>query len=113
MPRGLRAGELTERVVVQRLVSSTPAGGAGERVTTPEQLFTVWAKVAPVSGGEQFRSGQRLTLETAIFTVRQRSDWMPDAAVHQLVYRGKTWDITYVAETGPRVGWELTAEVRG
>lgn len=113
MPRGIPAGELTERVTVELVTRSIPAGGAGDPRETWAPLFTTWAGFKPVSGSEQFRSGQRLTLETAIFTMRARSDWTPSATLHRIVYRGKNWSITYPAELGPRVGWELTAEVRG
>lgn len=113
MPRGIPAGSLSERVTVQIVTRRKDAGNAGDPTETWDDLFTDWAAFKPISGSDQFRSGQRLTLETAIFTMRQRRDWTPDATQHRLVYRGKNWSIIYPAEIGPRVGWEITAEVRG
>jgi SPP1 family predicted phage head-tail adaptor len=106
--RPQRAGAFDRRVTVQ----AVSVAGA-DNTETPADLFTAWAKYDPVTGSEQFRTGQRLASETAIFTLRWRSDWTPAPGSHRIVYGGRTWDVRYVSEVGRHDAHELTCEVVG
>lgn len=79
----IRAGELTERLIVVRDVETTDTQGG--RSTTPQTVTTIWAKPETLGAMERMQaesigsqSRHRFTVrQTARVTARQRLTWTP------------------------------------
>jgi len=78
----MRAGDMKRRVTVQNYTTSrTPSGGV---VKTWEDLCTVWADIADVSGKEIIASGAVLSEITTRIWIR----YLPDiVAGQQVIWR--------------------------
>jgi SPP1 family predicted phage head-tail adaptor len=82
------AGELRERVTIQRVTSTRDAiGGVIETWST---LMTVYAKVAPMSAGEQYRRQQIQAKADWKVTVRYANTIAP---ADRIVWRERTFQI--------------------
>lgn len=87
----MRAGELRERVTLQR--KSVTRDSYGAEVITWTDIATVWASVAPLRGREfleQRRDGNEVTTR---ITLRYRSSLEP---IHRAVHRSTTYDVQSV-----------------
>lgn len=82
------AGELNERVTVQRRSSTRDA--IGGQIEIWQVRTTVWAKVQPMSAGEQYRRQQIQAKADWKVTVRYNGDIVP---TDRLSWRGRTFEI--------------------
>lgn len=74
------------------------ANAYGTLSQTRTLVATVNAKVRPMSGAERSRTDQTEEYADYRFTVQQRSDL---SEAHILVWRGKDYDIKFIADNGP------------
>lgn len=67
----INAGDLTERITLQRLIVAR--GSDGSETTTPTDFITVWAQYI-TTGGREFYAAQKVNTEVAaLFKIRYRS----------------------------------------
>ena len=95
----MRAGDLTERVIIQNY--TTARGTSGEQTQTWQTWQTVWAQVLTTGGSESFYSPQLVAEATHKIKMRYIKLVSPDL---RLVWLGKTLEITYVDESRYREG---------
>jgi SPP1 family predicted phage head-tail adaptor len=93
----VRAGLLDRRVTLERRVEVVDP--SGEVVVSWVPLATVWARVEPLGGRENFGAQQFVATGDLRFTVRWRADVTP---LHRVVYAGVPYDVVSVAEEGRR-----------
>lgn len=94
----LAAGRLRDLITIQ-LVTPTK-GAVGPPVDVPSTTFTVWAEYQGLTSDESAQPDigrppaldKRISRITARFLIRYRADI--HAATHQIVYDGKTWNIS-------------------
>jgi SPP1 family predicted phage head-tail adaptor len=107
----LAAGQLDQRVTIQRPVAGQDA--AGQPLTTWEDLAatpTVWAASEPLRGKEFIAAGQMQATVDTRFRIRHRSD--VDSSM-RVVWRGVPYQIVGVVEpSGAKESLELMC-VRG
>lgn len=90
--RGFRVGAMRERVDVQSLTISV--SDAGDRSESWADTFSCEpASIDPVSGGETLRGRQVEAGINVIFTVRYRSEYVPEMRV---AYNSTNYGIVYV-----------------
>lgn len=82
------AGELRERVTVQRRSSTRDA--IGGQIEIWQVRATLYAKVQPMSAGEQYRRSQLQAKADWKVTIRYNGDVLP---TDRLSWRGKTLEI--------------------
>lgn len=75
--RNKTAGELRERVRIEKLADTPERDESGAEVEVWEEVATVWASVDPVSGVEFFASGQVQARATHTVVMRRRTDVTP------------------------------------
>lgn len=94
----INAGELRHRVELQKPNPQSSRDEKGQRITTFDTMATVWAKVAPLQGREQFIAAQMQASTTHIVTVRHSSitDQMTSA------WRVKWGERVFVLDGPPR-----------
>jgi len=82
----------------------------GTLSSTRTLVTTAWAKVRPLSGRERNQSDQ--TEESAMyrFWIHQRSDI---SGSHILVWNGTDYNISFVADNGPKEPYMYLDAVRG
>jgi len=90
------AGELNQRVRVER-VTSVPDEGGGSAEAWVE-VAHVWAKVWPVSGGERAAAQQVQAAAMVRVKIRRRTDVSADMRV---IWQGRAHNIRHVADAGP------------
>lgn len=83
------AGEMRQRITVERCTSSLDAVGQPTLVWTT-RVASLPAKVESVAGGETIRGRQVLATATTLFTVRYRSDV---SVKDRVSYEGRTLGI--------------------
>lgn len=107
----MRAGPLSDRILVQRQTEEGP-DTYGNMRTAWTTYGSYWADVRPVPGRERVAAGAMEA--TAMATVRLRSTATTRAieAADRIVMRGAIWNIrTLPVPAGPRAEWvELTCE---
>lgn len=64
----MKAGELSDRVVVER--ATTASDGMGGQTVTWATAYTLWAKVRPVKGRETEYQARLAAVETFLIVVR-------------------------------------------
>ena len=106
-PRRTGAGELDQRVAIEREVRSGDGGGGATVAWVP--VCTVWAKVWPVSGDERARAQQREASVLVRMRIRRRGDVAADM---RALWNGRTFDIRAVAGGGTREPF-LTLDCEG
>lgn len=85
----MKAGDLTERVTVERAVT-TDDGAGGQTVDWQPVPPNLWAKVRPVKGRETEDMGRRATVETYLIVIR----YGPSVTtLDRLVWSGKQLNI--------------------
>jgi SPP1 family predicted phage head-tail adaptor len=115
----MAAGELTRRITIQTLVTTVDPATGAEVPGAPTELAMVWAKVEPLRGMERFIQGmaQRFATDTLKFTIRYSSTVAGiSPATHQIIYRGRIYDLETVDELGGAglpEGLILTATLKG
>lgn len=100
-------GQLDRRVTLRRRTVTPNA--LNEAVETFSDLAVVWAQVLALSRRDQFVGEQNLNLSTLRFNIRYRSDF---TTVDRVVYRGKEYDVTDVAEVGRKDGLSILGVAR-
>lgn len=93
----MRAGDLDQRIELQRL-TRMPDGGGGysEEWTTYAQS---WANVRPMSGRERYQAQQTQANANYRITLYNRADIDP---ADRILWRGKVLNIRFLADAGPR-----------
>jgi SPP1 family predicted phage head-tail adaptor len=94
----MRAGELNERLTFER--ETQASDGQGGVTVTRAALFTVWAKVAPLSGRERDMANQTESPRNYRFTVRRNSLTAGILASDVIKWRGKAFNIRFIADAG-------------
>lgn len=92
----IAAGQLNERVTLQRPVVSSRDAMGGE-VVAWTAVADVWARAVPATGREIFRADQVHAEKTVNFTIRRRTDV---TAAWRLLWRGEAYDIKHVLPSG-------------
>jgi SPP1 family predicted phage head-tail adaptor len=92
-----KAGQMSERVVIQRLQGSTP-DAYGNVSTGWATVATRWADIRERTGKEQIEGGALAGVSSA--TIRMRSDSTTQAITEadKLVARGHDWDIESIIQ---------------
>jgi len=107
----MNIGQLDRQVTLQR-PTAAPAnafGGAGQaQVFTDVATVAAGVKYAP--GGEAQQAQQQTATQRISFTIRYQPDVRPS---WRLLYEGRTFQITDVAEIGRRRGTLLTCYSHG
>jgi SPP1 family predicted phage head-tail adaptor len=102
-----RAGELDQRVIVQRHVRVPDEGGG--YAESWEDEATVWAKVEPIGGRERVQAQQTEAPVNYRITVRRRTDI---SAGDRLLWLGRVLNIRFVGLPGLRQPFmEMDAEM--
>ena len=96
------AGELTQRVRLERLTDTSDqyGGGAGQAWTP---VGDAWAKTWPVGGAERREAEKDVTVVRQRFKIRWRSDVTADDM--RVVWGGMAYTITFVATEGRQSGF--------
>jgi SPP1 family predicted phage head-tail adaptor len=98
----MRAGDLDERITIQR--STTVIAPDGSPIQTWAPLATVWAKVDQQGGREFFSAPQVLSERKVVFRMR----WLAGLTVlDRVVHEGAVHDIEEVRRLGRKEGLEL------
>ena len=100
-------GELDQKLQVLRLVKVEDEGGGFE---TEETVFipSLWAKIKPNSGGENYEYDRVNDVETVTFVIRYREDIL---STDVIVWRGTKFNIRLIPSVNFRSTWlEITAE---
>ena len=100
------AGELSERVTIQRKTRTRDAmGGYAETWT---DVTTVWALVRPMSGNERALAAQQQASVNYKVVIRYRAV----STQQRLLWRGSPLNIRFIADRGPRAQYlEIEAEM--
>lgn len=108
MARGIAAGRLRHRIVIQQ---DTPSQSAtGHPTPSLSTLATVWAARRAVSARERLSAGGEQAVADFVFLIRYRSDV---TAKMFILFEGVTYDIVGVIPYGEaNVGLELMARRR-
>lgn len=85
------AGRLTERIRLQRRATGINDSGSERREW--DDIGTVYAEAAPVTGRESFAGQQRFAEVDVVFTVRYRADLTP---LHRILWREREYDVVAV-----------------
>ncbi|RJP21672.1 MAG: head-tail adaptor protein [Deltaproteobacteria bacterium] len=105
---GTKAGQLDRRIRLQRL--STAKNSFGEDTPTYIDEATVWARLLPLPGKEEFvPSDGHSARQPVLFEIRYRSGIGPKWRV---VYDGAEYDVEDVGEIGRREGLRLVCFAR-
>jgi SPP1 family predicted phage head-tail adaptor len=80
----IAAGRLNRRVAIQEV--SRVGDGGGGWTETWATVATVWARVAPASGSEEYRAQQTQSATIYEVEIRHRTDVTPQM---RIVYAGK------------------------
>jgi SPP1 family predicted phage head-tail adaptor len=103
----MQAGRLDRRITIeQKAVTRGPSGTEKKTWTT---LAKVSAEVRPKTGREVFTAGQVAGEADTLFRIRWRTNVTVE---NRIVFDGRKYDITSVAEMGRRQGLEILATVR-
>ena len=103
------AGELDQRIVIEAVIEGTGPYGGVETVWS--EFASVWARVIPLRGDESFEAART----NAVRVIKVKLRWLDGVrTTMRLVWRGETYDIADVDESGRRKGelW-LMAKARG
>lgn len=103
----VRAGLLDRRVTLERRVEVVDP--SGQPVISWVPLATVWARVEPLGGRENFGAQQFVATGDLRFTIRWRADVTP---LHRVTYAGVHYDVVSVAEEGRREALLIVARGR-
>jgi len=103
----VRAGLLDRRVVLKRRVETVDS--SRQAVISYWPIATVWARVEPLGGREQFGQQQWVASGDVRFTVRWRKDMTP---LHVVTYDDRDFDVVTVAEDGRREGVLIVGRAR-
>ena len=103
----MRSGKIHRRITLKRYESTTDSvGGITESFVT---VATIWAEKLDIRGRDFFAANQVNSDITTKFRIRYRPDVNPS---WRIVYEGKDYDLTSVAEIGRREGLEIMAVAR-
>lgn len=105
----LSAGLLDREIDLQTATTSTDADSGQEYQTWSGD--TVWAQWIPASAREAWRARQINSEIAGLFRIYDRSP-RPAPNTTQVVFEGKTYDVTGVTEIGRGEGLELEVVAR-
>lgn len=93
-------GKLDQRVTFQRLTQV--ADGLGGSTQSWADLFTCWAQVEPMRGGERLMAEQLEDPRDYRVTVRRSGDSAGVTAADRVSWRGSLLNVRFIADAGPR-----------
>lgn len=96
----MQAGDFNRRITIEQLSASADSYGADGGSSWSTLAADVPAHVRPISAVERVRAGREVATEALRFVLRYRSDLTANG--HRIVYESKRYDITGIAEYGPR-----------
>lgn len=106
-----RIGELRERVTIRR--STETRDSLGSPVLTETDVATVWALVRPMSGRERQVGNTEAATAGYLFVFRQGvSAQHAISTTDALVWRGDSYDVTFVKSRGPAAHYTEVEAVR-
>ena len=94
----MKAGDLRDRVTIQRATNSDD--GFGNTISGWSDLLTVWANVRETPGKEIVAAGRIEASRTATIRVRASSQSRGVTAADRVQARGQVWNIRSVAAVG-------------
>lgn len=104
----MRAGTLDRSIKLWRY-QQVGVSGHNEPIIDWDLIRTLRAAVKPLGADERFGADQVFATRTTTFTTR----WFPGLQTTDVIgFDGEFYDITGIAETGRRVGYEITATWR-
>lgn len=89
------AGELSERITVSRYTRVDDSMGGG--MDTWAGYATLWACVEPISGRERDMANQTESPRDYRFIVRRTSESAAILAKDKITWRGKAFNVRYIA----------------
>lgn len=104
----MRAGDLNRSIVIKRRVQigTTPSN---EPIFEWQPVRKMAANVRPMKADERFDGSQVFAWSTVVFKIR----WIPDLVqTDVIVFDGRNYNVSGIAEIGRRVGLEVTATWR-
>jgi SPP1 family predicted phage head-tail adaptor len=107
----MHSGKLDRSIVLQR--ASITINAFNEQISTWATLATVWASYSPISDAEKARASETTSDIVARFQIRWSATVASLDSRDQVVFDGRTWDITGVKGLSRREGLEITAAARG
>ena len=100
------SGEMDQYIALQS--ATTTDDGAGGQDVTWNTYASVWAKVRPLSGGEESEHDQVIAPGRLMFAIHNRTDLTVE---HRVVWNGDNYNIRFIHTRGPRQWWvEFEAE---
>lgn len=103
----MRAGSLDRRITIQR--KSITQSDSGEEIVTWVDVAEVWAQKVEDRGDERFARQQLVGHAIVTFRIRWSDTVKEVTDEHQIVFDGRSYDITAVREIGRREGVEMDA----
>jgi len=107
-----RAGELDDRIVIQRNTTDLQTGqdpDFGGEVETLETFATVWSDFNPIGGSEFFAAQQRTAKRIGTFTIRPLAGLKESM---RIVFDGDIWDIDRIDLIGRKSRVMIFAQAR-
>lgn len=95
----IRAGELTQLVIIQRRKAGTDDGAGGLTADVWQEHRREFAKVQPKRGGERIGADRVEAISGYWFGLRARTDLLES---DRFVWRDRSYNIRWVPEKGPR-----------
>lgn len=106
---GIASGTYDRRITVQRAQQVQSATGQTNTTWIP-LLSDVPARVKYDNGAQAFEADQRVSNSVITFEIRYTTT--PIRAGYQVLFEGQTYNVTYVAEIGRRVAWQIRCETK-
>jgi len=107
----MNADEMTMRALFRSPVKGRTPGG--QRFTGMEDQFTVWAKYAPLRGGEAVMQARMESRSPAAVTVERSSDTLAITSEWEVVIGGRTYQLKEdPRETRDRAFLDMLVEAR-
>ena len=101
------AGELTERITLQRLTAS--ADNQGGYASAWAELAKLWAKVQVITGNEAAAADQLAPSSQYQVTIIYRSDITER---DRIIWRGRELNVKFIKDTGPSRFLTLMCELQ-
>lgn len=103
----MKFGLLRKRITLE--TSAPTQDAAGQPIDAWSPLATVWARVTPGRGGEQFTADQRIGTAVTTFRIRFRTNL---TVKDRISWDGRIWDIRDIREVGNKEALDVDATAR-
>lgn len=106
---GIASGTYDRRITVYRSQEVQTSTGQTNIAWVP-MLSSVPARVKYDSGAQAFEADQRVSNSVITFEIRFTTT--PVRPGYRVEFEGKYFNVTYVAEVGRRVAWQIRCETK-